>query len=88
MPVTMLAVSIMSLAPTGMPSIAESGLSAHQRFADASAAARAAVASITVKARQPPPTRRSISARHSSSTCAGESAQVAKEVVRLTKGRR
>ena len=87
MPVTISAVSIMSFTPTGMPSIAESGLSARQRFADASAAARAAVASITVKA----PTaasRRSISARHSSSTCAGESAPLAKEVVRLTKGRR
>ncbi len=67
MPVTMSAVSIMSFTPTDMPSIAESGVPARQRAADATAAAWAAVASITVKA----PTsasRRSISARHSSST--------------------
>jgi hypothetical protein len=83
MPVTMSAVSIMSFTPTGMPSIAESGVSARQRSAEASAATRAAAASITVKA----PTaasRRSISARHSSSTCTGESAPLAKEAVRLT----
>ena len=73
----MSAVSIMSFTPTGMPSIADSGLFARQRSAAAAAAARAAVAPITVKA----PTsvsRRSISARHSSSTCIGKSAPLAK----------
>ena len=83
MPVTMSAVSIMSFMPTGMPSIAESGVSALQRSAEASAVARADAASITVKA----PTsgsRRSISARHSSSTCTGELVPLPKEAVRLT----
>jgi hypothetical protein len=79
----MSAVSIMSFTPTGMPSIAESGLPARQRCSDAPAAMRAAAASIRVKA-PIAASRRSISARHSSSTCTGESAPLAKEAERLT----
>src|SRR5689334_23509856 len=87
MPVIMSAVSIMSFTPTGMPSMTESWVAVRQRAAEASAEVRAFRASITVKA----PTsdsRRSISARHSSSTCTGESAPSANEAMRLTYGRR
>jgi hypothetical protein len=79
----MSAVSIMSFTPTGMPSIAESGVLARQRVVEASAAARAPCASIVVKAATAA-SHRSIPARHSSSTCSGESALPANEAVRLT----